>query len=90
MRLFSCFLILVLLLPFAANAAPVIKDVIVKGNAKVQSEAIQTILSSKKGQELSADAVRDDILTLYELGFFFRYSHSERDSCLVDKPGGLG
>ena len=47
-----------------------IKKMTVRGNAKVESEAILTILSSQEGTVLSKEAVQADILSLYNLGFF--------------------
>lgn len=47
-----------------------IEDVVVRGNAKVESDAILTILKTQKGQKLDKDNIRADINALYNLGFF--------------------
>lgn len=47
-----------------------ISDVVVRGNAKVEREAILAVLSSKKGQPFAEDTVRKDIRNLYDLGYF--------------------
>ncbi len=54
----------------ASAAGPNIEDVQVRGNAKVESDAILTILKTQKGQKLSKENIRADIDALYELGFF--------------------
>ncbi len=50
--------------------AEVIKSVKVRGNAKVEANAITTILRSKAGHKLSKDKIREDILDLHDLGYF--------------------
>lgn len=52
-----------------AETLPV-TEVIVRGNAKVEKEAIISVLSSKKGQPFAEDTVRQDIRNLYGLGYF--------------------
>lgn len=53
-----------------AFGAEVIVEMQARGNTKVESDAILTILESKKGQALDPGTVRDDIRALYDLGFF--------------------
>lgn len=42
----------------------------VRGNAKVEADAILTILKSQKGGALSSEDIQEDIESLYELGYF--------------------
>lgn len=58
----------------AASAAPkggqMVAEVRVRGNAKVESDAILTILKTQAGQPLEPEKVREDINELYKLGYF--------------------
>ena len=47
-----------------------IKDILVRGNGKVEPDAIIALLSSKRGEALDTQKVRTDIKILYDLGFF--------------------
>lgn len=47
-----------------------ITEMTVRGNTKVESDAILTILGSKVGSELDTEMIREDILSLYDLGYF--------------------
>lgn len=60
----------VLLFPGLARSQELIKQIEVKGNAKVESEAIQKAVESKVGRILSPATVKNDLLDLYELGYF--------------------
>ena len=61
-----------------------IVDIKVRGNAKVEAEAIITLLKSRRGDNLDKSLVADDIRTLYGLGYFsdIRFLRS-------DVPGGI-
>lgn len=48
----------------------VIEDVVVRGNGRVEADAIIGIIKSKRGSELSDAVVREDMETLYNLGYF--------------------
>lgn len=48
----------------------VIQTIRVEGNAKVESEAILNLLSTQKGTSVVQSKVRDDIRSLYQLGYF--------------------
>jgi len=48
----------------------VILEMDVRGNGKVESEAILTLLKSRKGDVIEAAKVAEDIRTLYDLGYF--------------------
>lgn len=50
--------------------AETISNIIIEGNAKVESLAITNLLESKVGQPLSHDRIKKDINTLYKLGYF--------------------
>lgn len=54
----------------AAHAQTIVQDMTVRGNRKVESEAILTILESAKGKPFSEVTVRRDITSLYQLGYF--------------------
>lgn len=63
----------VLLALFCSNlalASDLVKKMTVRGNAKVESDAILAILSTQAGTSLDKEAVRADILSLYDLGYF--------------------
>lgn len=70
MRSLLLFLLLLVMPSFAVHAAERIEEVVVRGNQKVESDAITTILKSQKGQELDAAVIREDIKRLHELGYF--------------------
>lgn len=53
-----------------ANGPDLIQDITIRGNAKVESEAILTLLAMSKGDALNRQTVEDDIRKLYELGYF--------------------
>ena len=66
------------------SIAQMIKKMSVRGNTKVESDAILTILETSKGKPLDPSIVKNDILELYELGYFsdIRFFKNE-------VPGGL-
>ncbi len=55
-------------LVFAADET--IEDIVVRGNGRVESDAILTIIKSRRGGKLSDAVVREDMQTLYDLGYF--------------------
>ncbi|MCX6123700.1 MAG: hypothetical protein NTV34_02965, partial [Proteobacteria bacterium] len=57
-------------LPLAYAANTTIEDIVVRGNGRVETDAIITILKSKRGDPLSDASVREDMKTLFELGYF--------------------
>lgn len=65
-------LVFLLCLTFVAKAAiaQTIMKVSTRGNKKVEADAIVTILKTKAGNVLNPKTVRDDIYTLYDLGYF--------------------
>jgi outer membrane protein insertion porin family len=57
--------------PSAAFSTPEpIVDILVRGNGKVEADAIVTMLRTRKGDVLDPKTLREDIKTLYELGYF--------------------
>lgn len=55
--------------PVAATGE-IVQELVVRGNAKVESDAILTLLKTRKADPLSPLTIQDDIRTLYELGYF--------------------
>ncbi|MEZ4741233.1 MAG: outer membrane protein assembly factor BamA [Bdellovibrionota bacterium] len=55
---------------FAFSDENKISKVTVRGNAKVESTAILTLLETKAGARLDNTKVKDDIFTLFDLGYF--------------------
>ncbi len=49
-----------------------VAEIEVRGNKKVELDAVLTILKSAKGKDFSTENVKDDIRRLYELNFFDR------------------
>ncbi len=49
---------------------PVVKSIKVEGNKKIDTQSIKAKLSTKVGEPLSMETVRQDIRTLYEIGYF--------------------
>lgn len=64
------FLVLLLMFPGVVVGANIVKSLQVEGNRKVESDAVLNILQTKVGDHLSAETVRQDILSLYDLGHF--------------------
>lgn len=56
----------------ASNAAigETVVDITVRGNAKVESDAVVTLLKTAKGSPLVLATLREDIHTLFNLGYF--------------------
>src|SRR5688572_796662 len=67
---------------WAQNAT--IVDIKVRGNGKVESDAIVTLLKSHKGYTLNPDLIKDDIKALYQLGYF-----SDVRVFKTEVPGGI-
>lgn len=68
---FTLGLVLIGLLGISQNLyAQAVVEMKVRGNAKVEADAILTMLETKKGDILDESTIRDDIKTLYDLGYF--------------------
>ncbi len=70
-------LLLTLFAPVIAKGAAtsnepqeMVMELTVRGNAKVESDAILTLLKTRKSELLSSATLREDIKTLYQLGYF--------------------
>ncbi len=74
--LWTCALVMLLslLLPiggrtvFAQN--PIISEIKIEGNQRVESDAIRLHVSQRIGEPLNRDAVSNDIRSIYQMGFF--------------------
>src|SRR6185437_271624 len=58
----------------AAKKAPaemIIDKIVIKGNHKIEADAIKAKLVSKVGTPFSAETVRQDIQQLFDLGYFY-------------------
>jgi outer membrane protein insertion porin family len=53
-----------------ATTGETIEDIVVRGNGRVESDAILTMIKTRRGDQLSEAAVRDDMQTLFDLGYF--------------------
>ncbi|MGO9021398.1 MAG: outer membrane protein assembly factor BamA [Syntrophobacteraceae bacterium] len=60
-----------------------IADVKVKGNDRIEAEAIKREVKSKKGELLKPEQVSDDIRAIYKMGFFEKV-----DAEVADSPAG--
>ncbi len=58
----------------AQPAGPIISEIRVQGNQRVESDAIKIHVSSRAGQPLSGALVDRDIKSIYGMGFFNRVS----------------
>ncbi|HYG70507.1 MAG TPA: outer membrane protein assembly factor BamA [Anaeromyxobacteraceae bacterium] len=56
--------------PAAAQEAPVVADIRVEGNRRVEIDAVRAALSQKRGQALEATKIDADIRALMKLGYF--------------------
>ena len=54
----------------ARAEAETVVELKVRGNGKVESEAIVTLLKTRQGDVLNKKTIREDIRTLYDLGYF--------------------
>jgi len=61
----------------------IIADVQVRGNDRIEADAIKANLKSKKGELLRPDQVRDDIKAIHKMGYFEKVDAEDSDS-----PGG--
>lgn len=66
----SAALLLVFAAPSAAQDAPVVQDVKVEGNTRVEVDAVKAAITQKKGQPLDPVRVDADIRALMKLGYF--------------------
>jgi len=69
-RLLIALPLLAALQPSLAAAAERISELVVRGNKKVEADAILTSIKSTKGENLDPTTIREDIKKLHELGYF--------------------
>ncbi len=74
---------LFLVMQATAAGAQVVGGIEVKGNNRVEADAVMVVVKSKVGKELSAQQVRMDIRAIYGLGYF-----DEVRAELEQKPDG--
>ncbi len=75
MNILNRFTVLIL---FALACSPVrawaqdeiINEIVVRGNGRVETDAILTIIASRRGDKLSNAVIRQDMTTLFDLGYF--------------------
>jgi outer membrane protein insertion porin family len=69
--LFAAFLIALRCPAFTwGQQAPLIKEIDVRGNRKIESDAIRQRIESRVGDPFSSEKVRGDIERLFKMGFF--------------------
>ncbi|MEO0337137.1 MAG: POTRA domain-containing protein, partial [Pseudomonadota bacterium] len=55
----------------SAFAQTLVDKVVIKGNKKIEKEAILSKISLSSGEEYTTEKVREDVKTLFETGYFF-------------------
>jgi outer membrane protein insertion porin family len=53
-----------------AQTNPIINDIQIEGNQRVEADAIRLHISQRTGEPLNRDAVSNDIKSIYQMGFF--------------------
>lgn len=48
----------------------IISAIVIKGNVRVDADAVQRVISSKKGDLLSRTTLNDDLKSVYKMGYF--------------------
>lgn len=76
-------LLTAIMAPAVYASGEVIEDIVVRGNGRVESDAIITILKTKRADSLSNADIREDMKTLFDLGYF-------SDLRFFKKPQGAG
>ncbi len=56
--------------PARAQTNPIINDIQIEGNQRVEADAIRLHISQRTGEPLNRDAVSNDIKSIYQMGFF--------------------
>ena len=70
-RIFALVMSLLCLTCTSAFAQTLVDQVTVKGNKKIEKEAILSKINLNSGEEFSIEKVREDVKTLFETGYFF-------------------
>jgi len=80
-HLVTAFLLLPLLILTTAALAPaigpekiVIREISIKGNQKIEEATIRYKMKTKVGDEFSVETLREDVKTLYNMGYFDQVS----------------
>jgi outer membrane protein insertion porin family len=55
----------------AQSSEPLIEKIVVKGNKKIETDAIRSKMVSKEGKAFSPTTVRQDVQELFNTGFFY-------------------
>jgi outer membrane protein insertion porin family len=61
-----------------ADETPVVKDVVVEGNRRVEADAVKNALSTKPGEPLDLKRIDADVRAVMKLGFFSDVAIEER------------
>ena len=61
---------LLLFLPLASFSAEKVAGILVKGNLKIETDAIKAKIGTAVGEPLSIEQVRQDIKRIHEMGYF--------------------
>jgi outer membrane protein insertion porin family len=69
---------------WAQTTTPLISQIAIVGNQRVETDAIRVHISSQTGQPLNAGTVDNDIKSIYRMGFFIRVNAYEKQ-----EPNGL-
>ena len=79
--------------PAAAENGPLVEKIVVKGNKKIETDAIVSKLVSKEGKPYTSENVRQDLQELFNTGFFYDVSVDKSDTApvtltytVVEKP----
>ncbi|HEX7128426.1 MAG TPA: outer membrane protein assembly factor BamA [Thermodesulfobacteriota bacterium] len=56
--------------PEAGGAQMPVAEVVIRGNRRIEEAVIRTRIRTREGEPLSAATVRNDVKSLYQLGFF--------------------
>jgi outer membrane protein insertion porin family len=62
---------LLMMMCTSALAETLVSEVVIKGNKKIEREAILSKILLNSGEEYSTEKVRKDVKTLFETGYFF-------------------
>ena len=73
------FIMMLCLLTSHAWAADVIGEIVIKGQRKIESEAIRAKLVSQIGEPVSSSKIRDDVQAIYKMGFFYNVEVYQTD-----------
>lgn len=61
------------------DAAGTIEKIVIKGNRKIEADAVRAKLVSREGGDYSAEDVRQDVQELFNLGYFYNVEVDKSD-----------